>query len=226
MMISDSRLKTILVWDLSTRFFHWLLVALVALAWITGEAEGSLFIVHKLAGYGVLAAILFRLIWGFVGGEHARFRDFIYPWSVVSGYAKSLLTLRPRPSIGHNPLGGWMIILLLVALIGVAGTGLFAFEEEVAGPLASSISPGMGHVLAEIHEALAYFLLFLIGIHIAGVFIDSVLTGHNLIRSMFTGRKAVSRVDDVQISAGYVAPYWYSAVALCVAMGITWLLVA
>jgi hypothetical protein len=84
----------------------------------------------------------------------------------------------------------------------------------------------LGHALAEFHEGLAYFLLLLIGIHIAGVLVDSILTRHNLILPMFTGRKAVSRDDDSAISAGYVAPYWHPAVALAVAMAITWLLVA
>jgi len=225
-MTTQDRLKTIRVWDLPTRLFHWLLVVLVAIAWATGETEGPLFLVHKLAGYGVLAAILFRLIWGFVGGRYARFQDFIRPWSELRDYTKGLLTLRPALTVGHNPLGGWMIVLLLVTLFGAVGTGLFASEDEVAGPLANLVSPGLGHALAEIHEGFAYFLLLLIGIHITGVLVDSILTRHNLILSMITGRKAVLRGDKVAIKTGHTAPYWFPAVALAVAMGITWLLVA
>ena len=226
-MTRDNRSAvTIFVWDLPTRLFHWTLVALVALAWITGEGEGTLFDIHKLAGYGVLAAILFRMIWGFVGSEHARFRNFIHPWPVVRDYAKGLLALRPRPTIGHNPLGGWMIVLLLVTLCGIVGTGLFAFEEDVGGPLARSISPQMAHALAEVHEGLANFLLFLIGIHIAGVLVDSLLIGHNLVWAMFSGRKAVSPNEGVATTASRPSPVWYSAVVLAVAMGITWLVVA
>ena len=217
---------TIHVWDLPTRLFHWTLVALVALTWATGEGEGILFDIHKLAGYGVLAAILFRLIWGFIGCEHARFRDFLHPWPVVRDYAKGLLALQPRPTIGHNPLGGWMIVLLLITLFGMVGTGLFAFEDDVGGPLADSISPQMAHALAEVHEGFANFLLFLIGIHIAGVLVDSLLMGHNLVWSMFSGRKVVSPHEGIATTAGHSTPSWYSAVVLAVAMGITWLVVA
>jgi cytochrome b len=83
--------QLIRVWDLPVRVFHWLLVAFVALAWVSGEAEGSGFVVHQLAGYGMLIAILFRVLWGFMGSRHARFGDFLRPWPVVRDYAKRLV---------------------------------------------------------------------------------------------------------------------------------------
>ena len=79
---------SVLIWDAPTRLFHWMLVLLVALAWVTGEAEGSMFAVHKLAGYGVAVLLVFRVIWGFAGSRHSRFADFVRPG------ARSLRTSR------------------------------------------------------------------------------------------------------------------------------------
>jgi cytochrome b len=217
--------KTRLVWDLPTRLFHWVLVALVALAWASGETEGRFFLIHRLAGYGVLVAIVFRLIWGFVGNRHARFRDFVHTWRSVRDYTKGLLALRPRPTLGHNPLGGWMIVLLLITLLGVSVTGLFAFEEGARGPLAHWLSPEIAHGLAELHEGLANLLLILIGIHIVGVVVDSLLTGHNLIGSMFTGRKRCDSLESGPVSANETVSGWSAALALAAATGLTWLLV-
>ncbi|GMQ95831.1 MAG: cytochrome b/b6 domain-containing protein [Gammaproteobacteria bacterium] len=219
--------RSIFVWDLPTRLFHWLVVALVAVTWASGEAEGPLFVVHKLAGYGVVVAILFRLIWGLVGSYHSRFRDFIHPWPVVRDYARGLLALRPKPALGHNPLGGWMVVLLLTALLGMVATGLFASEDGVGGPLAELISPAVADALSEVHEGLFNVLLVLVGIHVAGVLVDSVLTGHNLVRSMVTGRKQVTVAElDAATTSRRPAPYWIAAVALGAATGVTWLLVA
>ncbi len=219
--------RSIFVWDLPTRLFHWLVVALVAVAWASGEAEGFLFVVHKLAGYGLIVAILFRLIWGLVGSYHSRFRDFIRPWPVVRDYARGLLALRPKPTLGHNPLGGWMVVLLLATLLGVVGSGLFASGDGGGGPLAGSIPPAVADALSELHEGLFTVLLVLIGIHVSGVLVDSVLTGHNLVRSMITGCKEVNVAEiDAAVASRRPAPFWIAAVALGAATGVTWLLVA
>ena len=113
---------SVLVWDLPTRLFHWMLVLLVALAWVTGEAEGSMFTVHKLAGYGVAVLLVFRVIWGFAGSGHSRFSDFVRPWREVLAHIKGMISLRPARTVGHNPLGGWMALLLLLVLAAQVGT--------------------------------------------------------------------------------------------------------
>ena len=112
-MRSDQTLpSSVLVWDAPTRLFHWTLVLLVTLAWVTGEAEGSLFVVHQLAGYGVAVLLVFRVIWGFAGRRHSRFSGFVRPWREVFAHIKGVLSLRPARTLGHNPLGGWMALLL------------------------------------------------------------------------------------------------------------------
>lgn len=106
------------VWDIGVRLFHWSLVVLFAVAYVTGEMEGS---AHAAAGYAVLALLLFRLAWGLVGTRHARFADFVYGPVATWRYAKALLARRPPHYLGHNPLGGWMVVALLLVFPHIAG---------------------------------------------------------------------------------------------------------
>lgn len=217
---------TILVWDAPTRLFHWTLVFLVALAWVTGEAEGALFTVHQLAGYGVAVLLIFRLIWGFAGSRHSRFSDFVRPWREVLAHGKSVLRLRPARTLGHNPLGGWMALLLLLVLAAQVGTGLFASDDGLGGPLAGAVPSGTAHAIAELHEGLSGALLGLIGLHVLGVLAESVLTRDNLVRAMITGRKSVALGDAEGGGRVALAPAWLAAVALGTASGIVWMVVA
>jgi cytochrome b len=218
------------VWDEPTRIFHWALVALVATAWATGEAESDfLFQLHLAAGYGVVGLLIFRVIWGFLGSRHALFADFVRPWRVVRDYAKQLMTFRPPHCIGHNPLGGWMVILLIVALAVLVTTGMFSREvedgKEIAGPLAHYLSAGASHGMKEIHEVMFNVILVLVGIHVAGVVTDMVLTRDNLIRAMITGYKSVpSAAAKADGGAGTVRYAW-AVLAAAAAAGLTWYVV-
>lgn len=215
------------VWDVPTRLFHWMLVLLVALAWVTGEAEGVLFAVHKLAGYGVAILLAFRVIWGFAGGRHARFSDFVRPWREVLAHIKGILSLRPARTLGHNPLGGWMTLLLLLVLAAQVGTGLFSSDDGIGGPLAGAVSSGTAHAIAELHEGLSGVLLLLIGLHILGVLVEALLTHDNLLRAMITGRKTMTPGEvECSQSATAGAPAWLAALALGAATGVVWMLVA
>jgi cytochrome b len=128
---------TVKVWDPVVRLFHWSLVIGFTVAYLSGEDESAL---HINAGYVVLGLILFRLVWGFVGTKHARFADFIYRPSTVIDYTRDLLARRPQHYYGHNPLGGLMVIALLLGLLGtsVSGLALYAVKEN-AGPLAGIV---------------------------------------------------------------------------------------
>lgn len=218
------------VWDVPTRVFHWSLVTLVAVAWATAESESEfVFQIHLLAGYLVLGLILFRLIWGFLGTRYARFHEFVRPWPMVRDYTKRLMSLRPPHSIGHNPLGGWMIILLLADLAGIVVTGLFGGEVrsgqlDQAGPLAHYVSTSLASDLKELHEGLFNILLVLVGIHVAGVITDIVLTRDNLVRAMITGYKSVPAGTAAE-GAG-PTPVVRAAAAILVAAAITLLIVS
>ena len=202
-MTGEERVK---VWDIAVRVFHWSLVVLFTLSYLTGEDEGML---HIYAGYGVIALLAFRIVWGFVGTRHARFTDFVRGTKATMSYARSMLSGKPAHYLGHNPLGGWMVIALLLSLAGACWSGLEAYGAEGHGPLASQESLFIQSALAhgdededgngkeregeefweEVHEVLSNLSLLLVFVHIAGVGVASVMHRENLVKAMITGYK-------------------------------------
>lgn len=129
----------IYVWDPLLRLFHWLLVAAFTLAYFTGDEETSL---HVYAGYTILGLLVFRLIWGLIGGRYARFSSFSLAPSAVVAYLGSLFSKKPsKDYVGHNPAGSWMVIALLLSLTLTGISGLKAYGEEGHGPLAQQAEP-------------------------------------------------------------------------------------
>lgn len=122
------------VWDPLVRLFHWSLVLTFFISYFTGDDENQL---HIYAGYAVLGLIIFRLIWGIIGSKNARFSDFLTSPGKVIEYLKSLISVKPKHYLGHNPAGGWMVIALLISLFvaTISGLKLYAVEEG-KGPLA------------------------------------------------------------------------------------------
>ncbi|MGE5146555.1 MAG: cytochrome b/b6 domain-containing protein [Candidatus Eiseniibacteriota bacterium] len=179
------------VWDLPTRLFHWSLVVLVVVSWLTAEDKGLLYILHTVSGYLVFLLILFRFVWGWLGNDRARFGDFVRPWPVVRSYIGGLWRFKPARSLGHNPLGGWMVVLLLLFLLAITVTGMVGAAREPGALLNGVIDPTLSRSIRHLHELLANILYFLVGLHILGVLADWILTGDNLIRAMVTGRKPV-----------------------------------
>jgi len=148
---------------------------------------------HIVFGTVVCALIVFRLIWGFTGTQHARFASFIVGPGVALRYLRTLLAGRASNHIGHNPLGAMMIVALLLVLGLLTATGLVALGGELKqGPLAPFTSFATGHGAKAIHQILAYGLLGLIVLHVAGVAIESLRVRENLVRAMLTGRKAIA----------------------------------
>jgi cytochrome b len=121
------------VWDIAIRVFHWTLVGCYALAFISSENIRKL---HVFFGYSVLFLVLFRILYGFVGSKYARFSDFLYRPAQIADYLKGLLIGRPKHYIGHNPAGGFMIVILLLSLLSLTLTGLKAYGVKGHGPLA------------------------------------------------------------------------------------------
>ncbi len=188
-MHNDNEIK---VWDLPVRLFHWTLVTSFFLAYIT---EDHWMGVHTFAGYTIGGLILFRIIWGLIGSKHARFSDFVRKPGEIKQYLKDIVHFRAHRYLGHNPAGGAMVIALLVSLIITVVTGLVTYGgKELAGPLAG-LMMGMPEVVSdafeELHEFFANLTLFLVVLHVAGVVSASLQHGENLIRAMFTGKKAV-----------------------------------
>lgn len=177
------------VWDLPTRTFHWLFAAAVTAAWISGD-DARYTHLHTFFGYTALALVLFRLVWGVMGGRYARFTQFLRGPATVLAHLKGLRHPSRSHHLGHNPAGGWAILLLLVlvALLGMSGIAVLGGEEGF-GPLAGQLSIAQGVVIHEWHEALAWILLGVVALHLCGVALESVLQRENLPRAMVTGYK-------------------------------------
>lgn len=206
----DDKSEKVAVWDLFVRFFHWVLVGSVTGMYLSGEHFRS---VHTRLGYFIICLVFARLVWGFIGREHALFKDFLYSPATIYQYLLGLIKRNPKHYLGHNPAGGIMIVILLVSLLVTAFAGLKVFGQEGHGPLASSASPIVQmafadqdeddhdeknikgskrqekHIWENVHEAMTAIMLFLIVVHIGGVATSSWIHKENLVLSMITGKK-------------------------------------
>lgn len=185
MTTTDTAERRVHVWDLPTRLFHWSLLALVAVAWFTGEEEGTAAIIHRYAGEAIAGLIVFRVIWGFAGGERARFSDFAAGPSAIIAHARDLFSKQPKRHLGHNPLGGVAVFLLLAITTGIVVTGLFSGGEENSGPFVGL----WGLELSEVHEVLFRVLQALVVVHVLGVVVESLKAKDALVPAMITGSK-------------------------------------
>ena len=209
--------REVRVWDMPTRVFHWALVLMVAIAWISAEADGSAFVIHVYSGTMIVGFVVFRLVWGIIGSRHALFADFVFSWKTVKDYGVRLISFRPPHSVGHNPLGGWMVVALLAVLMLAVLTGMMSSEDGYRGPLSHLAFGGMD----DIHEGLANFLGLLIFVHIIGVFAHGVVTRENLPRAMITGIKklpASIAASDIR-AVGVIRPI----IAVLIGFAAVWL---
>lgn len=182
------------VWDWPVRTVHWAIAALVAVSVATGLMGGNAMEWHLRSGFAILALTLFRILWGLAGGRHARFASFVRGPRAVVGYMRSLFAPPRELHAGHNPLGGWFIVLLLAALLAQAATGLFATDDiATEGPLAKRISDELSDRLTWLHVRGAWVVVGLAAVHVGAALFYLFVYKENLIRSMFTGVKFLPR---------------------------------
>ncbi len=190
---SPGALVRITVWDLPVRAFHWLIVALITISWVSAEQEK--FEVHFWAGYAVLTLLIFRLVWGVIGSTTARFGHFVRgPRAALANLSEmSPAAAAAKPSVGHDALGGWAVMVLLVLVAVQAGTGLFTTDDLfVDGPLASTVSSDLRGTLSMIHRQGFWTMLMpMIGVHVLAIALYIVLRREDLVGPMITGRKSV-----------------------------------
>ncbi|MFC1673695.1 cytochrome b/b6 domain-containing protein [Pseudomonadota bacterium] len=204
--------RTVKVWDFPTRIFHWTFAVAVVLAYVSSEADGSAFWIHVYSGTILLGFVVFRAVWGVIGSRYAQFGDFVHGPDKVSDYTKRLMTFRPPYSVGHNPLGGWMVMALLAVVLLAVLTGMMTTEDGYVGPLAHI----GGGLFGEAHEGLGSFVMVLVGAHIVGVVVHGFISRENLPRAMMTGDKHVPadvKAEDIK-PVGIVRPL----IALAIAM--------
>jgi cytochrome b len=176
------------VWDAPTRLFHWTIVVLVGASWLT-QHEGWI-TQHMLCGYAMATLLLFRLIWGVIGSDTARFSRFLKGPAGAFRHLVQLYRREPDTEIGHNAAGGWMVIVML-ALLGVqVGTGLCANDEVSAqGPLAELVGPDNSDWLSHIHAVNFRLIEAAIALHVLAILAYRILRGHRLLGPMVTGKK-------------------------------------
>lgn len=184
--------QRLLVWDAPVRLFHWALALLVAFSFTTGKIGGAWMEWHLKSGYAILALLVFRFAWGLVGSDTARFRSFLYGPRVAIDYARATLGGRHPNVAGHNPLGGWMVLVMLVTLAVQASTGLFS-DDEIAtqGPLAVKVSNAMVSRMSAIHSVNEWIIVGLVALHVAAIALYRVVLGANLVAAMVHGHRVV-----------------------------------
>ena len=168
--------ETVKVWDPFVRVFHWSLATLFMVAYVTGDEVEQ---VHIAAGYAIAGLIALRVVWGFVGPNHARFSNFVRSPRQILGYLRDVAMFRAPRYLGHNPAGAAMIIALLVMLVATGITGYMMTTDTFWG----------AKWVEEVHEAFANLTVGLIVFHVFGVLLSSFVHGENLVKSMITGRK-------------------------------------
>lgn len=177
------------VWDGAIRLFHWALGLAVLGAFLTSEDDGWA-PTHARLGLAVVGLLVFRLAWGLWGSPHARFSSFVRAPREVLAYAREYVRGRPGRHLGHNPLGGAMVVALLAVLGGMTVTGLLlVLGPEWDGPLSGVLTMRGAKAIAQVHEALSGALLAMIAAHVAGVLLSSVIERQNLVAGMITGWK-------------------------------------
>ena len=201
------------IWDGWTRFFHWSLVLLVAAAWWTAENDEMEW--HLRIGMAVFVLLVFRLVWGLIGGSTSRFASFVHGPGAIFAYLRG----RFPAHVGHNPLGALSVLGLLAGLLLVVGLGLIGVDEDglAPGPLYLWVGEELSEEAIELHEHEAFdLLLVLIGLHVAAVLFYALVKRHNLLGPMISGRGEIPKGAEAlqPASAGRAVLAWLIALGL------------
>jgi cytochrome b len=203
-------LARVRVWDAPVRIVHWLIALSIPALWWTAEHDQLEW--HRRLGYGVLGLVVFRLLWGLMGGSTARFANFVRGPAAVLAYAGRLRRGERVVVVGHNPMGGWSVVALLTLLASETALGLFCVDVDglESGPLSRFVSFDIGRAAAHWHHALFNALLGLVGLHLAAIAFYAAAKRNNLVRPMLTGWRPGA--DGIQPMTA--APAWRALVAI------------
>lgn len=176
------------VWDAPVRLFHWAIVVLVCFSW--GSAQWGYMDWHKLSGYAILTLLLFRIVWGFVGSDTARFGGFLKSPLAALQHLSHLTRREADREIGHNAAGGWMVLVLLGLLLVQAATGMASNDDvDIEGPYARLVGKEWSDWASHIHSLTFTLIEIAVAAHVLAVLAYAVLKGQNLVRPMITGKK-------------------------------------
>lgn len=180
--------RSVQVWDLPTRVFHWALVAAIIGSAVTIQLHWM--DQHALFGYAILTLVIWRVLWGFLGSENARFAHFLKGPGAVLAHLGHLVTRQPDRETSHNALGGWAVMALLLLVGAQATTGLFANDDILfRGPLAGMVGKEMSDRITGWHFTIKNLLLAMLALHVLAAVFYRVWLRHRLVEAMVTGRK-------------------------------------
>lgn len=195
-------MKTISVWDIPVRLFHWSLATSILMSFITAQIGGNAMEWHKRIGYFVIGLIIFRVVWGFVGSYHARFKNFVYAPATVINYAKNLFKKDSAHYVGHNPMGGLSVVALIASVGLQTVTGLFSNDDILLeGPYASMVSKAFSDQMTRLHQLNSDLILILVGLHLSAIVFYAMFKKEQLIEAMLTGKKDIDPSIDGQFEA-------------------------
>lgn len=191
-------MKKRLIWDFPTRLFHWLLVLSILAQYITADLLDDAVQWHFYIGYFTLGLIIFRLLWGMVGPKYAKFSQFVKGPRDVFEYAKTLFDRDSLPSVGHNPLGGWFVVVMIVLVLVQAVSGLFMTDDIfLDGPLRRMATDDVLTIMNTLHHVAFDTLLYVITLHIGASIFYGIYKRQQLLPPMINGKKPLP-VDDEQ----------------------------
>ncbi len=210
--------RTVVVWDAPTRFFHWLAAALVAAAYATWRLNWMTW--HAWAGDALLALLLFRVAWGFFGSETARFSRLVASPRAVAEHLRFVLLREPDRQVGHNPAGGWMVLLLMLLLFVETLSGIYVANDIAdVGPLTELVPAPAANAIDAAHAVGWDVLFWAIVLHLLAIAGYAVAKGQNLVRPMITGTKVLPQaVPAPRLSGLARAAVLFSASAAAAAL--------
>jgi cytochrome b len=218
----ESTTRSVKVWDIPTRLFHWLLVIGIFAMWLTADVLDRLGL-HMAIGYALIGLIIFRLVWGFIGSDTARFTQFVRcPRTIITHLKK------PKSGVllGHNPLGALSVLAMILSVMVQLGTGLFSNDQIYnEGPFSDYVSEHMQDLMSEIHEINFYILLGLIALHLTAIAFYQIKKHEPLVRAMITGKRTLQADEEVlNTSLRFAGPI---AFVIATAIGIgAWYLIS
>jgi len=189
------------VWDLPTRVFHWLVVTLVVVAYVTSKLNWMDW--HTRAGYTLLTLVLFRILWGFFGSDTAQFARFLASPRAAIQHLQHLFLREPDQQVGHNAAGGWMVMALLALLLGETLTGVYVLNDVAdEGPLTELTPASIANAITALHGFFWDALLAGAALHVLAILLYAIAKGHNLLRPMITGYKRLPAGVPIPHTAG------------------------
>lgn len=213
---------SVTVWDLPTRLFHWALVLLILAQFLSGEFGLLPMAWHYWLGYATLALVVFRVLWGFAGSHTSRFASFVRGPGAVVQYARETAAGRHVPVVGHNPLGGWSVVLMILSLLVQSITGLFSSDDLTeSGPLVDRVSDATVEWMTRVHHLNRWLLLLLIVLHVGAVLLHWAIRRDNLVGAMIHGKSRHGEGDAPRMAPLHRALLLLIVSAIAVAFVVT-----